>query len=81
MNDKEAFEAKANELGLMLDRSGFRADWYAYSETQMAWQCWQAARAYIAEGWDGCVHEASGGDVDIGASIRTCRLVDVTEAT
>ena len=35
-------------------------------------------REDIAKAWDGCVHEATGGDVDIGASIRAKRLVDAS---
>lgn len=45
MTTKAAFEAKATELGLPIERSAVRADWYAYSETNIAWQCWQAAEA------------------------------------
>lgn len=34
-------------------------------------------RERIAVAWDGCVHEAPGGDVDVGASIRAKHLVSV----
>jgi hypothetical protein len=45
MSDKKAFEETARGLGLMTERSAVRSDWYAYSETQIAWQCWQHATA------------------------------------
>ena len=37
-------------------------------------------RERIASAWDGCVHDAPGGDVDIGASIRARNLVSVRAA-
>jgi hypothetical protein len=79
MKDIDAFEAVARELDMSTRRSSVHPDSFAYDTTNQAWKCWQAARAHIAATWDGCVHEASGGDVDIGASIRTDRMVGVRE--
>ncbi len=40
---RKAFEAQAQEFGLLLERSGVIPDVYAYTITEIAWAAWQAA--------------------------------------
>ena len=66
----------------MMDRDEIVKTWHLYEGRGMdalvhfARELEAQEREQIAKAWDGCVHEASGGDVDIGASIRAKRLVD-----
>jgi hypothetical protein len=78
--ERAAFEAAMAQRGYHQPPSLYRDRTYRDTCYSAGWDAWQAARGFIALAWDGCVHEAPGGDVDIGASIRACRLVDVADA-